>query len=380
MWISRLEVADFRNHPAAALDFAPGVTLLLGANGAGKTSLLEAVGFLSTLGSHRAGTDGVLVRRGAAAAVVRGVVQTLGREVLLEAEWRPGRGVRARRNGMALPRARDLLGTLRTVIFSPEDLALVRGDPDERRRFLDGLAVQRHPSFASVKADFDRSVRHANSLLKSLSGRRVGPQELAVLEVWEDRVAVTGAAVWERRREVVAALAERTRHAVEEVSAGTSALLALHYQSSASQSAPELLPGPDASEQDLCDVLRELFARDRRRSIERGALASGPHRDDLSMHLGENVARLHASQGEAWTIALALRLASYRWLASDGEPPVLLLDDVFAQLDSARRQKMARLAHEVDQAVVTAASEEEVPHCLEARRLRVQAGAVVDVS
>jgi DNA replication and repair protein RecF len=372
----RLEVVDFRNHPAAAVDLQPGANLFVGPNGVGKTNLLEAVNFLATLDSYRAGQDAALVRTEAQAAVVRAAVQRSTRRILIELEIRPGSGLRGRLNRAPVNRARDLLGALRAVAFAPEDLALVRGDPDERRRFLDALAVQRLPRYLAIKQDFDRILRQRNTLLRSAGGRSPGQAGLATLDVWDERLATAGSLIWSQRLQVVDALRPLVVAAYRDL-AGRDVPVTVAYASSLSDDAPDKA---DVEPEELARLLLERLRRDRTRELERGVTLSGPHRDDLVIEINEMPARTHSSHGEAWSMALALRLASHRWLAEDGEMPVLLLDDVFAELDRERRRRLIEAALGADQVIITAAVPEEVPPELRAASFTVAPGAVTPLA
>jgi DNA replication and repair protein RecF len=378
MRLVRLEVTDFRNHPSAAIDLEPGPNLLVGPNGVGKTNLLEAVTYLASLASHRSSQDAALVRAGAAAAIVRAAVLRSNRRVLVEVEIRPGTGVRGRINRSPLPRARDLLGAVRAVLFAPEDLALVRGDPDERRRLLDLLAVQRRPRFHGSRQDYERILRQRNTLLRSAAGRPLSGAAMATLDVWDERLAVAGAEVWAERLRLVETLRPLVTDAYRELSGRAEEAVGLAYAASAADADADAkgdgqaVPGSG----ELAELLRRRFARDRKRELERGLTLSGPHRDDLLLSLEGLPARSHASHGEAWSLALALRLASHRWLGAEGERPVLLLDDVFAELDRDRRRRLAAVAAAAEQALVTAAVPEEVPVELRAARFAVEPGAV----
>ncbi len=360
MHLRRLAVTDFRSWEAAELDLTPGITVLVGPNGVGKTNLVEAAGYLATLGSHRVATDAPLIRRGAAQAVVRGQVVHLGRELSVEVEITSGRANRARVN-RAPAKPRDVLGILRTVLFAPEDLALVRGDPGERRRFLDELLVSRYPRYASVRADYDRVLRQRTALLKT--ARAAG--DLRTLDVWDGHLATHGAALLAGRLELVAAIAPPAVEAFAEI-APSSPPIGLHYRCSVDTDA-----GP------LESALLEALARMRRQEVERGVCLVGPHRDDLELRLGDGPAKGYASHGESWALALALRLASYRLLRDDDVEPVLILDDVFAELDARRRRALAEVARRAEQVLVTAAVDEDVPETLDGVRYTVGDGRVV---
>lgn len=366
MHLRRLAVSDFRSWEHAELDLPAGVTVLIGPNGVGKTNLVEAAGYLATLGSHRVATDAPLIRRGAERAVVRGEVVHHGRELTVELEITAGRANRARVN-RAPAKPRDVLGILRTVLFAPEDLALVRGDPAERRRFLDELLVSRYPRFAGVRADYERVLRQRSALLKTA---RQGRADLRTLEVWDGHLAAHGAELLGGRLDLLAALAPPVVAAFAEV-APTSEPTALLYRSS--------LDGPDGAGPDRAALEPALLAalgRVRAQEVERGVCLVGPHRDDLDLRLGEGPAKGYASHGESWAIALALRLGSYRLLRDDDVEPVLILDDVFAELDTVRRRALVEVARRAEQVVVTAAVAQDVPDDIGGVRFTVGGGQV----
>jgi DNA replication and repair protein RecF len=362
--LRRLAVVDFRSWEHAELDLEPGVTVLVGPNGVGKTNLVEAVGYLATLGSHRVSSDAPLVRRGAERAVVRGTVVHRGRELAVELEIAPGRANRARVNRAPVARPRDVLGILRTVLFAPEDLALVRGDPGERRRFLDDLLVSRRPRFAAVRADYDRVLKQRSALLKTARGGG----DLRTLDVWDGHLARHGAALLAGRLDLVDGLAGPAAEAFAEV-APSSEPITLVYRSSLGddRDAGELPRSADGLEPLLLDAL----SRVRRQEVERGVCLVGPHRDDLDLRLGPGPAKGYASHGESWALALALRLASYRLLCADDVEPVLILDDVFAELDERRRRALADVASRAEQVLVTAAVADDVPAGLAGARCAV---------
>ena len=369
MRLERLEVVEFRNHDGAAVEFPAGVSVLVGPNGVGKTNLLEAIGYLATLGSHRVGQDAALIRAGAASAVIRAAVQRAGRRLLVDVELRPGSGIRGRVNGAPVPRARDLLGVVRATVFAPEDLGLVRGDPEERRRFLDTLATQRLPRYHGSRQDYDRVLRQRNTLLRSAAGR-LPASALATLEVWDEKLAMAGAEIWSERLRLVAALTPRVELAYQRL-AGRDDLVEIAYVSSVAGTV-----GLDPDPAKLAQALRERLVADRSREVERGITLSGPHRDDLALGLRDLPARTHASHGEAWSLALALRLGSHWLLAEEGEQPVLLMDDVFAELDRQRRDRVAEAALAAEQTIVTAAVPEELPGELKAAVFHVEPGSV----
>lgn len=365
MYLRRLELTDFRSWERAELDLTPGVTVFTGPNGVGKTNLLESVTYLATLSSHRAATDAPLIRRGAQRAVVRGIVVNRGRELVIELEVVAGRANRARLN-RAPTRPRDVAGILRVVQFAPEDLALVRGDPAERRRFLDELLVARYPRYAAVRADYDRVLRQRVALLKTV---RTSSSDLATLDVWDGHLARCGAELLAGRLSLVDVLAPFVTEAFAEV-APSSEPASLSYRSS-------LDIGTSTDVHDLQTRLLEELTRLRRQEIERGVCLVGPHRDDLILGLGEGPAKGYASHGESWALALSLRLGSYRLLVSDGVEPVLLLDDVFAELDERRRSALAHVASQAEQVLITAAVDADVPADLAGTSFAVQRGTVV---
>jgi DNA replication and repair protein RecF len=382
VYLSRLSVTDFRSWTAADLSLGPGVSVLVGANGVGKTNLVEAVGYLSTFGSHRVSTDLPLVRRGTERAVVRALVVRGGRELAVELEITPGKANRARLNRAPLSRARDALGVVRTVLFAPEDLALVRGDPGERRRFLDDLLVSRWPRFAGVRSDYDRVVRQRSALLKTARTARRGSgggAELSTLDVWDGHLARHGAALLAGRLRLAAELDGPVREAYAQV-APESVPIALRYRASVPDVSadPAVDPDPAALEEAL---LAEL-ARVRAQELERAVCLVGPHRDDLELLLGDGPAKGYASHGESWSLALALRLGSFELLRhdvggpADASDPILVLDDVFAELDARRRQALAEVAVRAEQVLITAAVIDDVPEKLHGARFEIESGQV----
>lgn len=371
MHLRRLAVADFRSWEKAELDLTPGVTVLIGSNGVGKTNLVEAAGYLATLSSHRVATDAPLIRRGAEHAVVRGIVVHHGRELALELEITAGRANRARLN-RAPAKPRDVAGILRTVLFAPEDLALVRGDPGERRRFLDDLLVARVPRFATVRSDYDRVLKQRSALLKTA---KAGRSDLSTLDVWDGHLAAQGATLLAARMDLVDEVAPRAVAAFAEV-APSSEPIGVSYRCSIDRESGAGIPRTVA---ELEQALLEAMGRLRRQEIERGVCLVGPHRDDLDLRLGDGPAKGYASHGESWALALALRLASYRLLQDDDVEPVLVLDDVFAELDTGRRRALAEVAAAAEQVIVTAAVEEDVPDGLNGARFSVTRGNIEPV-
>lgn len=367
MYVHRLELIDFRSYERVAVDLEPGGNVLVGPNGVGKTNLVEALGYVATLTSHRVATDAPLVRAGATSAVIRCAVRQDGRELLVELEIVPGRANRARLGRSPLRRARDVLGALRLVLFAPEDLELVRGDPARRRAYLDDLLVNRLPRFAGVRADYERVVKQRNALLRTAyQARRAGGKggDLSTLDVWDAHLARHGAELLAGRLALVAALAPHVTKAYDAVAAGTGAA-AITYRPSLE------LPDPAADRATIEAALIEALAAARPAEIERGVTLVGPHRDDLLLTLGPLPAKGYASHGESWSLALALRLAAYDLLRTDGIDPVLALDDVFAELDVGRRERLAELVGGADQLLVTCAVPDDVPAALRGTRYEV---------
>ncbi len=373
MHVAHLTLHDFRSYADLDVALSAGPTAFVGRNGQGKTNIVEAIDYLSRLASHRVAGDQALVRAGAEQALVRADVVRDGRNALLEVEINPGRSNRARVNRAQLPRARELVGLVRTVLFSPEDLALVKGDPAERRRFLDDLLVLRTPRLAGVRADYDRILRQRNSLLKTA---RPGPGSrreaaLATLDVWDEQLARTGAELLTARLALVDALRPYVGKAYETVARGASR----------EDAEMEYRPSFDVGDgDDLETGLRTALAERRGDELDRGISLVGPHRDELALSLGNAEARLpvrgYASHGESWSLALALRLASYDLLRADGDDPILILDDVFAELDSERRDHLGELVAGAEQVLVTAAVAADVPAALAGVRYDVRDGAV----
>ncbi|MFF3566072.1 DNA replication/repair protein RecF [Streptomyces sp. NPDC002574] len=373
MHVAHLSLADFRSYARVEVPLDPGVTAFVGPNGQGKTNLVEAVGYLATLASHRVASDAPLVRMGADRAIVRAAVVQGERQQLVELEINPGRANRARLNRSSQVRPRDLLGIVRTVLFAPEDLALVKGDPGERRRFLDELLTARAPRMAGVRSDYERVLKQRNTLLKSAAmARRHGGRgaDLSTLDVWDQHLARAGAELLAQRLDLTHALQPLADKAYEQLAPGGGPV-ALEYRSSVG----ERIAGASGREE-LYGLLLEALGEVRKQEIERGVTLVGPHRDDLSLNLGRLPAKGYASHGESWSYALALRLASYDLLCADGGEPVLVLDDVFAELDARRRDRLAELVAPGEQVLVTAAVDDDVPGVLVGARYAVESGGV----
>jgi DNA replication and repair protein RecF len=380
VFVSQLSLTDFRSYQRAEVELEAGVSAFVGPNGQGKTNLVEAIEYVATQSSHRVSSDLPLVRFGANQAIIRTTVSKGDREALLELEINPGRSNRGRVNRGAVPRASDVLGILRAVLFSPNDLALVKGDPGERRRFLDDLLVARLPRFAGVRADYDRVLKQRNSLLKTAGGRGAGgprsESALSTLEVWDSHLARTGAELLTARLALVAELRPQVAKHYGVIAAGLAKsaegnVASVEYQASWD------LPDDVRERGELVALLLEEIGRRRGDELDRGVTLVGPHRDELLFALGALPARGYASHGESWSLALALRLASFELLRADGDDPVLILDDVFAELDGLRRSRLADHVAGTEQVLVTAAVPADLPVELVDRRYRVAGGEVL---
>ncbi len=374
MYVAGLELADFRSYHQLSLTFEPGVSVLVGPNGHGKTNVVEAVAYLSSLSSHRVASEAPLIRQGADRAVVRGLVVRNERQLLLEVELVSGKANRARVNKSALPRARDVLGILRSVLFAPEDLALVRGDPEQRRRFLDELVVARTPRLAGVRSDFDRVLKQRNALLKSAAVSR-GSFDESTLQVWDQHLISAGSELLFARLQLIQDLRPHVAEAYGAL-AQTGGPAQLSYRASWSREAGSSLHDAVKSSAEIADALAVTLIDARRDELARGLSLVGPHRDDLVLELAEMPAKGYASHGESWSFALALRLASFELLRDVGDDPVLILDDVFAELDETRRSRLAAMVAPAEQLLVTAAVSGDVPPTLSGARFTVEAGEV----
>lgn len=378
MRVERVELFDFRSYPHVEVSFEPGVNVLLGPNGIGKTNVVEAVGYVSTMGSHRVSADLPLVRVDSSQAVIR--VESIRRERSSTTEIAiiPGRANRVQISGSPV-RSRDVVGQLRTVLFAPEDLALVKGDPADRRRFLDDLLVQRAPRYAAVRSDYERIVRQRTTLLKSMAGRGNRPLDesaASTLEVWDGQLAEVGSSLLFGRLSLMAEIDELVAAAYGRVAPGKSATIAYHPRWVAADYEGRSLP---RNREHLQTLLNEHIGLKRREELARGVTLIGPHRDDLRFEIGGMPAKSHASHGECWSLALSLRLGSFdlmRALDDGGGDPVLILDDVFAELDQSRRDALVAVAASAEQVLVTAAVAGDVPAELSATNFLVAPGEV----
>ncbi|SFF06629.1 DNA replication/repair protein RecF [Blastococcus tunisiensis] len=375
MYVRHLQLGSFRSWERVDLALGPGPTVFVGRNGEGKTNLVEAVGYLATMSSHRVSGDAPLVRHGDGQAVVRAALRSGDRELLVEIEINPGRANRVRVNRGPLPRPRELLGLVRTVLFAPEDLSLVRGDPTERRRFLDELLVTRTPRLAGVRSDYDRVLKQRNALLKT--ARLARGKAIETLDVWDAHLTDAGGQLLAARRRLIADLAPHVARAYAEVAGAEAAVAGLGYSSTvplAGDGTAVTAETAVPSAAELTAAMRERIAERRGDELDRGMTLVGPHRDDLVLHLGPSPAKGFASHGESWSLALALKLATFALLRGDGEDPVLILDDVFATLDAERRAALAAVAGSAEQTLITAAVLDDVPEELRGARVEVGGG------
>lgn len=368
MYVRHIALRNFRSWAELDLELTPGRTVFVGPNGFGKTNLVEALWFCATLGSHRVSTDAPLIRAGAERAIVSTIVVNEGRELAVDLEIAAGRANKGRLNRTPVKSTREVLGAVRAVLFAPEDLALVRGDPAERRRYLDELATVRRPRIAGVRADYDRVLKQRTALLKSGgAGRfRADSGVLETLDVWDGHLAANGAQLMAARLDLVNQLAPEVEKAYQ-LLAPASRPAVISYRSSIDTADLDRAGDTDYLEAALLDAL----ARRRDAELERGMCLVGPHRDDLELRLGDQPAKGFASHGESWSVALALRLASYELLRAEGSEPVLILDDVFAELDNARRRALAGVAATAEQVLVTAAVGEDIPEDWDATRIGI---------
>lgn len=379
MFVTALELTNFRNYAEANIQLTSGVNVFVGANGQGKTNLVEAIEYLSTASSHRVSSIVPLIRAGHESALVRALVRAGvddDRELLLELEIVSGRQNQARLNRGPLPRPRDLVGVLRTVVFSPMDLAIVRGDPSDRRGWIDSLIVTRWPRMAGVKQDFDKTLKQRNALLKAMSGKRFDrsptPDDDITLQIWNEQLARIGAELLHARLDTLADVRPFAQRAYASIAPVNNSIGA-HYKSGVDLAgASEVSDVRGELQRRLLDAMEQV----RDEEVRRGVTLVGPHRDDVELFIGNLPAKGYASHGESWSLALALRLGGFELVRDDGTEPVLVLDDVFAELDASRRARLAEAIEHAEQVLITAAVGSEVPEFPTVRRFRVEAGSV----
>ena len=366
MYIDHISLMDFRTYPLLNLPLNPGVTIFLGSNGVGKTNIVEAIDYTANLGSHRVSNDSPLVRVGAPRAFIRTRVVRASQQTITEFEIAPGKSNRVRINRASPVRAREALGIVSTVLFSPEDLQLIKGEPAYRRRFLDDLAVSLRPSVAAYRSDYERILRQRNTLLKSMRRGNTDESALNTLRIWNEQLATTGAHLLQARLRVLAVVLPQTQRAYNELTDG-SKNVTVSYESTIFPviSSTTLQQAALMSVNDLQETLLRGFAEKQSEELDRGVTLVGPHRDEIVLELGGIPARGFASHGETWSLALALRLGSwYVHRADDDSPgasPILILDDVFAELDSARRHRLGAIVAGAEQVLVTCAVATDIP-------------------
>jgi len=408
--VRHLTLSDFRNYAAADVELAPGTNLFIGRNGQGKTNLVEAIGYLSTLGSHRVSSDQAMIRAGRDSAIIRTRLEHNGRDLLAEVQINRSTPNRAQVNrGQIKPR--ELPRYFSSVLFAPEDLGIVRGDPSARRKFADQLIVLRTPRMAGVYADYDRTLRQRNTLLKSARGSGLKETQLSTLEVWDDKLIALGTEIIGARSRLVAEMAAPLQAAYRSVvgddhgprislimsvdgvdadddgfpnapaPASAPVSTAADGESGPASTGPGSAAAlPTAAE--VAEAFRRRIAERRRAELDRGVTLVGPHRDDLLFELNGLPVKGYASHGESWSFALSLKLASAELLRRESNlgDPVLILDDVFAELDQSRRRRLAEAISGYEQVLITAAVLDDVPEQLTARTVRIAAGEIVGTS
>ncbi|GGE96625.1 DNA replication/repair protein RecF [Mycetocola zhadangensis] len=384
MIVTHLNLSEYRNYAVADVTFAPGANLFVGRNGQGKTNLVEALGYLSTLGSHRVSSDQALIRAGADAAVIRARLQHNGRDLLAEVQINRSGANRAQVNrGQIKPR--ELPRYFSSVLFAPEDLGIVRGDPSARRRFFDQLLILHTPRLAGVMGDYERTLKQRNSLLKSARTSGLKANQLTTLEIWDDRLVVFGSEIIDERVRLVHALSQPIRDAYASVvgddhGPSLTPVLSIDGVDAEDNGASESAAGPVVpSDLSTADRFRSALAARRKSEIERGLTLVGPHRDDILFELNSLPVKGYASHGESWSFALALKLASAELLRQDSSlgDPVLILDDVFAELDAHRRARLAAAVSSFEQVLITAAVLADVPEALAAHTVHIEAGRIL---
>ena len=373
MWVQTLHLDNFRSYKEAHIEFAPGVNVLVGSNGQGKTNIVEAIYYLATLNSHRVASESSLVKSGELSAVIRSKVNQDDRALTIDIEISPGKTNRARLNRSPVPRVRDILGIVRVIMFAPEDLALVKGDPNERRNFMDQTLIQRTPKFMGVKSDYEKVLRQRNALLKSSHRENID----STLHVWNEQLAQLGAEITHSRIQFIRDLTPFICTRYHLISGGEKAVsaseISLTYQSKyLTEGDLESLTHNDIKEQ----ILGQLDLR-KREEFVRGVTLVGPHRDELFIRLGVLPLKGYASHGESWSAALALRIASADVLKADGIEPILILDDVFAELDVLRRTTILELTQDAPQVFITAAVESDVPTEIGGARFHISSDSIV---
>jgi DNA replication and repair protein RecF len=385
MHVKHLSLANFRNHASAEISLQPGLNLFIGENGNGKTNIVEAVGYLSTLNSHRVVGYEPLISRDQNSAVIRTLAHNEGRDVLVELELHKGAPNRARINKANVSRLRDVIGTVPSVTFAPEDIELVKGQPADRRKFIDELLMQLSPRFAGVIGDYERVLKQRNTLLRTAKQTGAKGSALATLDAWDEQLVKYGSELSAARVDLAGRLTPQLRLAYRAI-ADQEQAIAISIKStlvsalSFDENSEDLVELTEADARAIEATFRERLAEIRPKELERGITLIGPHRDDLVLLLNDMPAKSHASSGEIWSFAIALRLASLALIreASRIGDPILILDDVFATLDAGRRERLARLVESNEQVLITAAVPEDVPSSLNAKVYQVRKGGDLD--
>ena len=378
MWISSLQLENFRNYRQLSVSFEPGINLLIGENGAGKTNLVEACVYLSTLESHRVSGYTALIGSEGASSQLSLKAKNNGREISVAAELNKDKPNRYFLNSHQVKRTSDLVGVSKVVVFAPEDLDLVRRDPQDRRKFLDESMIQLKPRLAGVKADYERVLKQKAALLKS--ARQVSSPDLTTLDIWDDQLVALGTEIIFHRQELISTIFPLLQDFYHQLSGQPETLeLILKTSVAGGEEEDEFQSLSSWDKQEIQDAFYQRLAELRPRELERGVSLVGPHRDELTILKSGLLARNHASQGEAWSLALGLKLAMAQLLRSDSQSgdPVLILDDVFAVLDAGRRQRLVEFVINNEQVLITSADLEAVPDLLVAKRLEVVGGEVV---
>ena len=359
MYLSHLSLKNFRSYSELELPLTPGITIFLGRNGEGKTNIVESILYLAFLSSHRTAGDQPLVKLGENAAYVRASIQNPEREILVELEINSERANRARINQNPVRSQKELFGLVKSIYFSPEDLDLVRGDPSERRRFIDQLLILQSPRLAGVITDYERALKQRNSLLKTRAS-------YSSLESWDQQVAKLGGEIIAERLSLLNNFEPLFSSVYTDIAPEKPAHIT--YKSSLE----ELSTDPISNSQTIIKRMFEI----RSQEIDRGLTLVGPHRDDLQLQLGDQPVKGYASHGESWSIALSLKLAAYNSLLLEGAKPILILDDVFSELDEERRAQLVSLANSAEQTFITVAVEADLPRDLFGTIYQVRNGSV----
>ena len=359
MLITNLNLTNYRSYTTLDLSLDPGVSIFVGKNGEGKTNIAEAVLYLTFLSSHRASGNTPLIKLGNQSAYIRAKVKYLEREILVELEINADKANRAKVNQNQVRSQKEIFGIVQTIYFSPEDLDIVRGDPSERRRFIDQLLTLRSPRIAGVISDYERAVKQRNSLLKTRASTDA-------LTPWDKQVAELGGELITLRMLALDELKPIFNQVYKDISDTKPAEIV--YKSS--------IENPSLNQDENSEKIMERLVNNRGAELDRGLTLTGPHRDDLLLILGDHLVKGYASHGESWSIALSLKLATYNLLKSDGLSPILILDDVFSELDEERRERLAEIAKGADQTIITVAVENDLPKSITGTKYLVRAGAV----